>query len=125
MNNWKEPGDGEYTRVLADGSVAKVFEQPLMWRAAIDDRMVDDIFFEAREAMQAVDEWDAGDGELTFHPVERRWLGDDRKGYSRRSQRGELKVTQSPCGKWTINRVSERCFRDRYSACRPADERLP
>ena len=125
MTNWKEPGDGEYTRVLEDGSVAKVFKHTLLWRAAIDDRMVDDIFFEASEAMQAVDEWDAGDGELTFHPVERRWFGDDRKGYSRRSQRGELKVTQSPCGKWTINQVSERCFRDRDTACRHADERLP
>jgi hypothetical protein len=29
MNNWKEPGDGEYTRILNDGSVAKVFEQPV------------------------------------------------------------------------------------------------
>ena len=125
MANWKELGDGEYTRILDDGSVAKVFDQPLMWRAAVDDRMVDDIFFEACEAMQAVDEWDAGDGELTFHPVERRWLGDGHKGYSRRSQRGELKVTQSPCGKWTINQVSERCFRDQYTACRHADERLP
>ena len=47
MNNWKEPGDGEYTRVLADGSVAKVFKQTLLWRAAVDDRMVDDIFFDA------------------------------------------------------------------------------
>ena len=125
MNNWKEPGDGEYTRVLADGSVAKVFEQPLMWRAAIDDRMVDDIFFEACEAMQAVDKWDAGDGELTFHPVERRWLGDGHKGYSRKSQRGELKVTQSSCGNWKINQVRERCFQDRNAACRHADERLP
>ena len=125
MTNWKEPGDGEYTRVLEDGSVAKVFEQPLMWRAAVDDRMVDDIFFDARNAMQTVDKWDAGHGELTFHPVERRWLGDGHKGYSRKSQRGELKVTQSSCGNWTINQVRERCFRDRDTACRHADERLP
>ena len=125
MNNWKEPGDGEYTRVLADGSVAKVFEQPLLWRIAIDDRMVDDIFFDARNAMQTVDKWDAGDGELTFHPVERRWLGDGHKGYSRKSQRGELKVTQSSCGNWKINQVRERCFQDRNAACRHADERLP
>lgn len=125
MNNWKEPGDGEYTRVLADGSVAKVFKQTLLWRAAVDNRMVDDIFFDAREAMQTVDEWDNGHGELTFHPVQRRWLGDGHNGYSRKSQHGELKVTQSSCGNWTINQVRERCFQDRDTACRHADERLP
>jgi hypothetical protein len=125
MNNWKEPGDGEYTRVLADGSVAKVFKQTLLWRAAVDNRMVDDIFFDAREAMQTVDEWDNGHGEVTFHPVQRRWLGDGHHGYSRKSQHGELKVTQSSCGNWTINQVRERCFQDRDTACRHADERLP
>jgi hypothetical protein len=125
MTNWKEPGDGEYTRILNDGSVAKVFEQPLMWRAAIDDRMVDDIFFEPCDAMQTVDKWEAGQSELTFHPVERRWFGDERKGYSRRSQHGELKVTQSTCGNWTINQVRGRCFQDHHAACRHADERLP
>ena len=125
MTNWKEPGDGEYTRILDDGSVAKVFEQPLLWRAAIDDRMLDDIFFDPLEAMRAVDAWEAGEGDLTFHPVERRWLGDDRKGYSRKSQNGELKVTQSSCGSWKINRVPERCFGHAGSAKRYADERLP
>lgn len=125
MANWKEPGDGEYTRVLDDGSVAKVFEHPLLWRAAVDDRMVDDIFFDPREAMEAVDEWEAGGGNLTFHPIERRWLGDGRKGYSRKSQSGELKVTQSSCGSWKINRVPERCFSHASSAQRYADERLP
>ena len=125
MTNWKEPGDGEYTRILNDGSVAKVFEQPLMWRAAIDDRMVDDIFFDARNAMQTVDKWEAGDGDLTFHPVERRWLGNGDRGYSRTSQHGELKVTQSSCGNWKINQVRERCFQDRNAACRHADQRLP
>ena len=125
MNNWKEPGDGEYTRILDDGAVAKVFEQPFMWRAAVDDRMVDDIFFEAHAAMKAIDAWEAGDGDLTFHPVERRWFGDDRKGYSRGSQSGELKVIQSSCGSWKINRVRERCFNHASSAQRYADERLP
>ena len=125
MTNWKEPGDGEYTRVLADGSVAKVFKQTLLWRAAVDDRMVDDIFFDALKAMQTVDEWDKGHGKLTFHPVERRWFGDGHKGYSRKSEHGELKVTQSSCGNWTINQVSERCFRDQDTACLHADERLP
>ena len=125
MNNWKEPGDGEYTRILNDGSVAKVFEQPLMWRAAIDDRMVDDIFFDARDAMQTVDKWEAGHGDLTFHPVERRWMDDGHKGYTRKSEHGELKVTQLSCGNWKINQVRERCFQDRNSACRHADERLP
>ena len=51
MNKWKEPGDGEYTRHLDDGSVVKVFEQMPFWRAVIDDRMVDDIFFDALEAV--------------------------------------------------------------------------
>lgn len=125
MANWKELGDGEYTRILDDGSVAKVFDQPLLWRAAIDDRMLDDIFWDAREAMKAIDAWEAGCGTLSFHPVERRWLGDDRKGYSRKSQNGELKVTQSSCGSWKINRVPERCFSHAGSAKRYADERLP
>lgn len=125
MANWKEPGDGEYTRTLDDGAVAKVFEQPLMWRVAVDDRMVDDIFFDAREAMQAIDAWEVGSSDLTFHPIERRWFGDDRKGYSRSSQSGELKVTQSSCGSWKINRVRERCFNSAATAQRYADERLP
>lgn len=125
MANWKEPGDGEYTRILDDGAVAKVFEQPLMWRVAVDDRMVDDIFFDARHAMQAIDAWEAGSRDLTFHPVERRWFGDSRKGYSRVSQSGELKVTQSSCGSWKINRVPERCFNNASTAQRYADERLP
>jgi len=125
MNKWKEPGDGEYTRRLDDGSVVKVFEQMPFWRAVIDDRMVDNIFFEALDAIQAIDKWEAGHGELTLHPIERRWLGDDRKGYTRPSQRGELKVTQSSCGNWRINLVPERCFGYPSSACKHADERLP
>lgn len=125
MTNWKELGDGEYTRILDDGAVAKVFEQLPFWRAAVDDRMVDDIFFDAREAMQSIDAWEAGRRSLTFHPVERRWLGDDQKGYSRNSQNGQLKVIQSSCGNWKINRVPERCFREAKAARRYADERLP
>ena len=125
MSNWKEPGDGEYTRILEDGAVVKVFEQPLFWRAAIDDHMVDDVFFNALEAMQAVDDWEAGKGKLTFHPIDRRWMGDDRKGYTRRSELGPLTVKQSPCGNWKIDRVPERCFRGSQLACRHADERLP
>lgn len=125
MANWKERGDDEYTRILDDGSVAKVFLQPLLWRAAVDDRMVDDIFFDACEAMQSIDAWEAGLGSLTFHPVERRWLGDEENGYSRKSQNGQLKVTQSSCGSWKINRVPERCFSNAGSAKRYADERLP
>ncbi|MEO0316380.1 MAG: hypothetical protein RL404_57 [Pseudomonadota bacterium] len=125
MANWKEPGDGEYTRVVDGGAVAKVFEQTLFWRAAVDDRVLDDIFFDARDAMEAVDAWEAGNGNLTFHPVERRWFGDDRKGYTRKSQSGEIKVTQSSCGSWKINWVPERCFREAKAAQRYADERLP
>ena len=125
MTNWKEPGDGEYTRILNDGSVAKVFKQTLLWRAAVDDRMVDDIFFDARNAMQTVDKWEAGHGDLTFHPVERRWMGDGHKGYTRKSEHGELKVTQLSCGNWRINLVSERCFGYPTTACNHADERLP
>ena len=68
MTNWKEPGDGEYTRILDDGAVAKVFEQTLFWRGAVDDRMADNIYFDAREAMEAVDAWETGGGKLTFHP---------------------------------------------------------
>jgi hypothetical protein len=125
MANWKEPGDGEYTRVLGSGEVVKVFEQPLFWRAAVDDRMIDDVFFDAREAIQAIDAWEVGLGNLTFHPVERRWFSDDQRGYSRKSQRGELKVIHSCCGSWKINSVPERCFRDAETAMRYADERLP
>lgn len=125
MTNWKELGDGEYTRILDDGSVAKVFDQPLMWRAAVDDRMVDDIYFDAREAMQSVDAWEAGRGSLTFHPVERRWFGDETEGYSRKSHNRQIKVTQSSCGSWKIDLVPERCFREAMAARRYADERLP
>ncbi len=125
MNKWKEPGDGEYTRLLENGAVTKVFEQKPFWRAAVDDRLVDNIFFDAIDAIREIDEWEAGRGELTFHPIERRWLGDDRKGYSRHSQRGELQVTQASCGKWRINQVPERCFGHPSSACNHADERLP
>ncbi len=125
MTNWKEPGDGEYTRILDDGGVAKVFEQTLFWRATVDDRMADNIYFDAREAMEAVNAWETGGGKLTFHPVDRRWLGDDRKGYYRSSQLGEDKVIQSLCGSWKIDRVPERCFREAKTAQRYADERLP
>ncbi len=45
--------------------------------------------------------------------------------YSRGSQSGELKVTQSSCGSWKINQVPERCFNHASSAQRYADERLP
>lgn len=96
----------------------------LMCRVAVDDRLVDDIFFDARHAMQVVDAWEAGSRELTFHPAERRWFGDSRKGYSRESQSGELKVTQSSCGSWKINRVPERCFINASTAQRYAEERL-
>lgn len=118
-------GSPGYTRILDDGGVAKVFEQTLFWRATVDDRMADNIYFDAREAMEAVNAWETGGGKLTFHPVDRRWLGDDRKGYYRSSQLGEVKVIQSLCGSWKIDRVPERCFREAKTAQRYADERLP
>lgn len=125
MNNWKEQGDGEYTRIVDDGAVAKVFETQLFWRAAIDDRMVDDIFFDARDAINAIDAWEAGARNITLHDVDRRWNGDERHGYTRRSQSGELQVTQSTCGNWKINHVQQRCFGNAEKAQRYADERLP
>ncbi len=125
MTNWKERGDGEYTRVVHCGAVAKVIQQRLLWRAAIDDQMVDDVFFDALQGMQAIDAWADGKGDLTVHPVDRRWQGDEHNGYTRRSENGELRVTQSSCGKWKINAVPERCFHCAGTAQRHADERLP
>jgi len=37
MNRWTERGDGEFTRTLRDGRKAKVFEQALLIRAAVDE----------------------------------------------------------------------------------------
>lgn len=124
MDSWRERGDGEFTRMLDDGRVVKVFDG-VLWRVTVDDLMVDNVFFDVVEAMRTVDEWLAGNKVLTFHPTERRWLGSQNEGYSRNSSFGPLSVMRNQCGNWKINKVTDRCFSDALAARRYADERWP
>lgn len=99
MLQWVELGDGEFTCTLSDGRKVSVFEA-IMWRITIDDRMVDDVFFDAKHAIETVEEWQAGQRDLPLHAFDRRWDGDDRAGYTRRNSCPPLTVMKRPCGSW-------------------------
>lgn len=125
MNRWHERGDGEFTRVLKDGRVAMVLGRELLIRCAVDGQMVDDLFFSAREAMEAIDRWDAGHESLTFHPIDQLWAANERGGYSRKSRFISLTVSKAACGSWKFDREARQCFDSAKSARRYADERYP
>jgi hypothetical protein len=124
MSKWKDLGDGDFTRVLPDGRSAKVFDD-ILWRVVVDDYIAQDLFFDHREAMNAVDAWADGKGELSFVPVERRWQNRGSDEYFRKCRMGEVTVKHQPCGNWNIDRVNEHCFTSAETARRYADERLP
>lgn len=125
MNRWTELGDGEFTRILRDGREAKVFLQGLLMRSSVDGQMVDNVFFDAREAMLAIDKWEAGDEPLTFHPTDKRWVTGAMGGYCRESRWITLTVTKEACGSWKISQDASRCFDTAEAARRHADERFP
>ena len=60
MSNWKENGDGEYTSFLFDGRLVSVFERDILWRATVNDQMVDDVFFSHLDAIETIEAWDRG-----------------------------------------------------------------
>jgi len=123
MTRWTERGDGELTRTLRDGREAKVFEQGLMIRIAVDGQMVDDVFFDEREAMLATDKWEAGKEPLTFHPIDKFWRTDTQDRYTRKSGTITLTVSKAACGSWKLDRDARRCFDTAQAARRYADER--
>ena len=125
MLRWIELGDREFTCTLDDGRKVAVFEAT-MWRITIDDRMVDDVFFDAKHAIETVEDWQAGRLELSLHAFDRRWDGDDRIGYTRRNSTPPITVSNSACGKWAIlNWFEGRCFNSAADARSFADARLP
>ena len=120
--SWHEEGDLESKRTLPDGRVAIVFAEFLVWRAIVDDRLVDDFFFDKAKAMQAIEDWAAGRSKLNFHPTEKRWYGNDAWGYARESaDYGEIEVIREKCGNWRLNIDKTSCFCDSESARRHAD----
>ncbi|WP_298198563.1 hypothetical protein [Novosphingobium sp.] len=125
MNRWAERGDGEFTRTLRDGREAKVLNRELLIRAAVDGQMVDDVFFSAREAMEAIDSWDAGEEPLTFHQIDKLWVCNTKSRYSRKSGAITLTVSKEACGSWKLDREARRCFDSAESARRYADEHYP
>ena len=125
MSNWKEVGNGEYFRELPDGTNAKILEDMGLWRVVVGNRKVDNVYLSVTEAIEVIDAWVDGRRDISFHPVDREWFGNDGRGYARECRDGDLEVDQAPCTRWTINRLDNVCFRNSKEARRYADERLP
>lgn len=123
MIRWTERGDDEFTRVLRDGRLAKVLGRHLLIRVAVGGEMVDDVYFSAREAMEAIDRWDSGVEPLTLHPIDKLWVDEGPSRYSRRSDTITLTVTKEACESWKFNREPSRCFDSAEAARRHADQR--
>lgn len=125
MTEWKEVGKGEYFRDLPDGETAKILEYMGLWRVVVGNRKVDNVYLSVTEAIEVMDAWVEGRRDISFHPVDREWFGDDKRGYARECKDVDLEVDQAPCKRWIINRLDNVCFRNSEEALRYADERLP
>ncbi len=124
MSNWKENGNGEYTSFLFDGRLVSVFERDILWRATVNDQMVDDVFFSHLDAIETIEAWDKGEEELTLHPFKKRWDRNEQDEYIRRSRSVDIVVSCAACGNWKISGVQGRCFDKPKDARMYADKRL-